>query len=69
ELETPREVVDYLVSRFMSVSLDEPTLARLAEFLEGELGGDDIAAAQSYLEEPLRVLLHLILSLPEYQIG
>ncbi|MDH3644214.1 MAG: DUF1800 domain-containing protein, partial [Gammaproteobacteria bacterium] len=48
ELETPREVVDYLVSRFMSVSLDEPTLARLAEFLEGELGGDDIAAAQSY---------------------
>jgi hypothetical protein len=69
ELETPREVVDYFVSRFISVNLDEATSNRLARFLEQELGSADIAGAASYLEEPLRVLLHLILSLPEYQIG
>ena len=69
ELETPREVVDHFVSRFISVDLDEAALTRLAEFVEQELGTTDIVAARSYLEEPLRMLLHLILSLPEYQIG
>ena len=34
-----------------------------------ELGTDKVSEAESYLEEPLRLLLHLIMSLPEYQLG
>ena len=45
------------------------TRDRLAQFLEKELGTKDIAAAQSYMDESLRSLLHLILSQPEYQLG
>jgi hypothetical protein len=42
---------------------------RIAKFLEGELGTGDITSAASFLEEPLRSTLHVILSLPEYQLG
>ena len=42
---------------------------QLAEFLAIELGTNDIRAAHTFLEEPLRTLLHLMLSLPEYQLG
>jgi hypothetical protein len=69
ELQTPRQVVDYFVKRFISVPLDENTLVMLTDFFESELGTDDIEAAASYLEDPLRVLLHIILSRPEYQLG
>jgi len=69
ELATPAEVVDYLAGRFLSVSLDPTTRLELAEFLVDALGTTDIASASTYLEEPLRVLLHLMLSLPEYQLG
>jgi hypothetical protein len=41
----------------------------LVGFLEGELGTASIAAADTYLEEPLRMLIHLIMSQPEYQLG
>ena len=37
--------------------------------LAEELGTEDLLAAQSYMEEPLRKVLHLMLSLPEYQLG
>jgi hypothetical protein len=33
------------------------------------LGTSDIAVAETYLEEPLRLVLHLIMSQPEYQLG
>jgi len=64
-----REAVDYLLARFVSVRLEESTHARIAKFLENELGTTDITAASTYLEEPLRSTLHVILSLPEYQLG
>ncbi len=64
-----REATDYLLARFVSVPLDAATHERIANFLESELGTADLAAAASYLEEPLRITLHLILSLPEYQLG
>ena len=41
----------------------------LIEYLEGELGGADLDDATGYLEEPLRQVLHLILSAPAYQLG
>jgi hypothetical protein len=68
-LRTPREVVDYFNARFFSVPLDEAVSTTLGEFLQDELGTDDIASARSYLEEPLRRLLHVMLSLPDYQLG
>ena len=68
-LETPREVVGYLVERFFAVAPDPATQAALADYLEAELGTGDIRAAASYLEEPLRLLLHALLSRPEYQLG
>ena len=68
-LETPREVVGHLVARFFSVPPDPATQGALADYLEAELGTGDIRAAASYLEEPLRLLLHALLSRPEYQLG
>lgn len=68
-LETPGEVVGYLVERFFSVAPDPATQGALADYLEAELGTSDIRAAASYLEEPLRLLLHALLSRPEYQLG
>ncbi len=69
ELKTPHEVVDYFVARFFSVELNAETLNMLATFFESELGTRDVESAASYLEEPLRMLLHVILSRPEYQLG
>ncbi len=66
---TPAEVVSHFEQRLFSVPLDAPTRADLAAFLERDLGTADIRAAATFLEEPLRVLLHLMLSLPEYQLG
>ncbi|MBC8007513.1 MAG: DUF1800 domain-containing protein [Prolixibacteraceae bacterium] len=64
-----RDAVDYLLARFVSVPLDAGTHERIAKFLESELGTADLEAASSFLEEPLRTTLHVILSLPEYQLG
>jgi hypothetical protein len=69
QLADSRAVVDYLAQRFLSVPLDTTAREALAEFLRDQLGTDDIAAAETYLEDPLRKLLHLILSRPEYQLG
>jgi hypothetical protein len=38
------------------------------ELLEGELGTRDLDRARTYLEDPLRMVTHLIMSTPEYQI-
>ena len=69
ELKTPDAVVRYFVERFFSVPLDTETLGMLAAFFETELGTGDVESAASYLEEPLRMLLHVLLSRPEYQLG
>ena len=66
---TPREAVDYLLRRFLSVPVDAGTRDRITKFLESEIGGSDLAQARTYLDEPLRTTLHIILSLPEYQLG
>lgn len=63
------QVVDYLLARFIPVAVENADRARLVDFLKMELGTDDVVQAQSYMEEPLRLLLHLIMSLPEYQLG
>lgn len=69
ELATPRSVVEYFERRFLSVGLDEGTRSLLTAAFERELGTADVLAARTWMEEPLRVLLHLMLSRPEYQLG
>lgn len=64
-----QDAVGFLLNRFLSVQVDSGTRTRLIRFLENELGTSDLVAAETYLEEPLRLTLHLILSLPEYQLG
>ncbi|MDA1075968.1 MAG: DUF1800 domain-containing protein [Proteobacteria bacterium] len=68
-LETTDAVVDYLGDRFLSVKLEAATRQVLIEYLTTVLGTDDIHVASSYMEDPLRELLHLLLSRPEYQLG
>ena len=43
--------------------------ATVGAFLDDELGTSDLARARSYLEEPLRLVAHLIMSAPEYQLA
>lgn len=69
KLTSPEQVISYWVERYFLVAPSAQTQAQLATALEQALGTADIQAAQSYLEEPLRNLLHLLLSLPEYQLG
>jgi hypothetical protein len=68
-LKTTTQVVDYLIRRFMCVPPGEDVRQKLISFLNAELGTTDISRAQTYLEDPLRTVLHLILSQPEYQLG
>ena len=69
KLITTTQVVDELLTRLLNVTAHPQDRARLINFLNAELGTDQIAVAQTYLEEPLRLLVHLIMSLPEYQLG
>ena len=66
---TAEEAVDYFLARFLSTPLGAAERVMMVDFLTAELGTSDIAAAESYLEEPLRMLLHLVMSQPEYQLG
>jgi len=68
-LATSGEVVDHFLARLLSVPLGEAERQMLVDFLDAELGTADIARADSYMEEPLRMLVHLIMSQPEYQLG
>lgn len=63
------EVVDYFVMRLMRVPVSADERQMLIAFLEEELGTSSVAEAESYLEEPVRMLIHLIMSQPEYQLG
>ena len=69
KLASPSAVVDYFAERFLSVPLDPTTRDALAKTFEGELGSADVLGSGTVLEDPLRVLLHLLLSRPEYQLG
>jgi len=40
----------------------------LVAFLTKELGTGSIDRAKTYLEDPLRMTAHLVMSTPEYQI-
>jgi len=62
------QVVDYMIRRFMRVPPGVAVQEKLVKFLNKELGTDDVSIAQTYLDQPLRLTLHLIMSQPEYQL-
>jgi len=68
-LKNTTEVVDYFVRRFMRVAPADEKRRILTSFLDGELRTSDIAVAKTYMEDSLRLLLHLIMSEPEYQLS
>ena len=69
DLQNTTQVVDYFIHRFMRVPPGEAARQKLIAFLNQDLGTTDIAAARTYMEQSLRLLLHLIMSQPEYQLG
>jgi hypothetical protein len=68
-LKDTTQVVDYMIHRFMRVPPGDEARRKMIVFLNKELGTTDISVAETYLEDPLRLVLHLIMSQPEYQLG
>lgn len=68
-LTTTSEVVDYFLGRLLRVPLAEEDRQALIDFLTQELGTEQIELTVTYLEEPVRHLVHLVMSTPEYQLS
>jgi len=68
-LQNTTQVVDYFIHRFMSVPPGDDARQKLIVFLNKELGTTEVSVAQTYMEEPLRLVLHLLMSQPEYQLS
>ena len=68
-LRTTTDAVDYFMGRFLLVPPGPAPRARLIAFLDQELGTSDLTVADTYMEDSLRMLAHLIMSLPEYQLS
>jgi len=69
EAKTTADAVDALSHRFLSVPVDDEARAATIAFLNEQLGTDDLVRARTFLEEPLRLVAHLIMSAPEYQLA
>ena len=69
QLRNTTEVVDYLIHRFMRVPPGDEARQKLIAFLNQDLGTTEVSVARTYMEQSLRLVLHLILSQPEYQLG
>ena len=68
--ESPQEIIDFFTHRFLNVPLDKNLRKKLIFTLENQLGTDQINITNVIdIEQPLRTILHLILSLPEYQLS
>ena len=65
---TTADAVDILLVRLLSVPIDADGRATLIAFLDEQLGTSDLGRAHTYLEQPLRLIAHLIMSRPEYQL-
>jgi len=66
---TTSEAVDYLIGRFLRVPLAASTRDAFVALLGDELGTSDLTRAETYMEDSLRLVAHMILSTPEYQIN
>lgn len=64
-----QDAVDYLITRFISAPIEPGVREKIAALLAEDLGTQDLKAADTYMEDALRNTLHVILSLPAYQLG
>jgi uncharacterized protein (DUF1800 family) len=69
QAKTTADAVDVISRRFLSVPIDSEARAATIAFLDEQLGTADLARARSFAEEPLRLVAHLIMSAPEYQLA
>jgi hypothetical protein len=65
---TAADAVDHLSIRLLRVPVDAEVRAALIAFLEKQLGTGDLDRSASYSERPLRLVAHLIMSAPEFQL-
>ncbi|PWT83915.1 MAG: hypothetical protein C5B57_05910 [Blastocatellia bacterium] len=65
---TTAEAVDYLMWRMLRVPTAKATRDTFVTFLTKELGTDSLDRAKTYMEDALRMTVHLVMSTPEYQI-
>ncbi len=65
---TTDDAVDILLGRLLRVPPAKETRDALVAFLTRELGTRDVAAANTYMEDALRMTAHLVMSTPEYQV-
>ena len=65
---TTTQAVDHLLGRFLRLPVSSDMRDGLIELLDAELGTTDLARADTFIEDPLRMVTHLIMSSPEYQI-
>jgi uncharacterized protein (DUF1800 family) len=66
---TVDDAVDYFAKRFLLVTLEEADENELVTFLTKKLGGESLDYKSNELEIPLRELVHMVMSLPEYQLS
>ena len=66
-LTDPAEITT-LAARMLRVPPAPALRDALVAFLDGELGTDRIDRAETYMEDALRMAVHLLMSTPEYQI-
>ena len=69
KLKTTAQTVDYFLARYMTVQPAPEVRTRLIAFLDEDLATSDMTIADTYMEDSLRVLSHLIMSQPEYQLS
>lgn len=62
------DAVDHLTLRLLRVPVNASVRNTLVTFLERQLGAADLALASTYMERPLRLTAHLIMSSPEFQL-
>ncbi len=65
---TTGDAVDYLLGRLLRVPAAPATRDQLVAFLRAELGTEDVARARSYMDDALRMVVHIVMSTPEYQM-
>jgi hypothetical protein len=68
-VESAEEAVDYLAVRFLRVPLSERRREAMLQFMRGEIAAPKIDYEAAGTEATLRRLLHLIVSVPEYQLS
>ena len=66
---TTADAVELLARHFFNVPPGLAERTAWTAFLTQELGTEHIERAQTYMEDGLRLVLHLMLSSPDYQLG